>query len=258
MGSLGKRAPPFIRPDRLGTMVVGILASVCALLAARTPVTPNIKLLIARLEARYRNARTLQATFLERYSENDQLAREEAGVAYFQRPGKMRWEYESPEKDVFLVDGKMAWFYVPADHTVTRAPAKQSADWRTPLALLAGEMKLSRVCASVTAASAEPALASGDAVLNCAERGKPKNGRPDETNSGALQDAESEDAIFLEVAPTTGELARVFVREKGGVSIDFRFANWRFDPPVAASLFRFEVPPGVAIVNGESSEPRKP
>src|ERR1700675_881832 len=110
---------------------------------------------VSRFEERYRAARTLRATFLERYTENGRVVRTEAGTAYFRRPGKMRWEYESPEKDLFLVDGKTAWFYVPGDHTVTRVPAKQSSDWRTPLALLAGEMKVSRVCARVQLAAEE-------------------------------------------------------------------------------------------------------
>src|SRR6266852_5496854 len=100
----------------------------------------------SRMESRYRSARTLQATFLERYTENARVVRVEAGTAYFRRPGKMRWEYEAPEKNLFLVDGKTAWFYVPGDHTATRVPAKMSTDWRTPMALLAGEMKVSRVC----------------------------------------------------------------------------------------------------------------
>src|SRR5579864_7094612 len=99
---------------------------------------------VLRMEARYRSAKTLQATFLERYVENGSVVRTEAATAYFRRPGKMRWEYERPEKDLFLVDGKTAWFYVPGDHTVTRVPAKESTDLRTPLALLAGEMKVSR------------------------------------------------------------------------------------------------------------------
>src|SRR5438046_2397806 len=111
--------------------------------------------LVIKLEARYRSARTLRATFIERYTENGRVVRTEAGIAYFRRPGKMRWEYQSPEKNLFLVDGKSAWFYVPADHTVTRVPAKQSTDWRTPLALLAGEMKLSRICARVDFATDE-------------------------------------------------------------------------------------------------------
>lgn len=222
-------------------------------LAATIPSNVDVKLVRQKLEARYRSARTLQATFLERYSENDQLARQEAGVAYFQRPGKMRWEYKTPEKNVFLVDGKMAWFYVPADHTVTRALAKQSTDWRTPLALLAGEMKLSRVCDSVRTAASEPPVTAGDVVLNCAERGEDSRKRKEETDAAALQGTSSLDAVYLEVAPNSGELVRVLVREKGGVSIDFRFENWRFDPPVSAALFRFEVPPGVAIVNGDAS-----
>src|SRR5271168_5473404 len=132
---------------------------------------PEAKLIGAKLEARYRAPRTMQATFLERYSEQGHVVRSEAGIAYFRRPGKMRWEYESPEKNLFVVDGKMAWFYVPADHTVTRAPAKQSTDWRTPLALLAGEMKLSRVCARVEPTTLEKPDNPDNTVLYCPLRG---------------------------------------------------------------------------------------
>src|SRR5260370_19901578 len=81
--------------------------------------------LTTRFEERYREAKTLQATFLERYTENGREVRSEAGTAYFRRPGKMRWEYERPDKDLFLVDGKTAWFYVPADHTVTRSEERR-------------------------------------------------------------------------------------------------------------------------------------
>ena len=45
------------------------------------------------MERRYRAAKTLQATFLERYMESGRAVRVESGVAYFRRPGKMRWEY---------------------------------------------------------------------------------------------------------------------------------------------------------------------
>jgi len=105
------------------------------------------------LETRYRLARATKANFLERYLESGRVVRSEAGVAYFKRPGRMRWEYEVPEANLFLVDGKTAWFYVPADHSVTRVPARKSADMRTPLALLAGEAKVSRFCAHVAEAA---------------------------------------------------------------------------------------------------------
>src|SRR5437588_4180897 len=105
--------------------------------------------LVHRFESTYRSSRTLQANFLETYFDSGKVVRSEAGVAYFGKPGKMRWEYASPEANLYIVDGKWSWFYVPADHTVTRARAKESSDSRTPLALLAGEMKVSRICKNV-------------------------------------------------------------------------------------------------------------
>src|ERR1700716_1864734 len=126
----------------------------------------DVKAIVARLQAKYRSARTLQAAFLERYTENGRVVRTEAGTAYFRRPGKMRWEYAAPEKNLFLVDGKTAWFYVPADHSVTRVPAKQSEDLRTPLALLAGRMKISRICSRVELAERENPVREDDAVLH--------------------------------------------------------------------------------------------
>src|SRR5437016_7321550 len=134
---------------------------------AAADVSPDVKAFVALFESRYRSAHTLQATFLESYTENGRVVRTEAGAAYFRRPGKMRWEYQAPEKNMFLVDGKTAWFYVPGDRTVTRVAAKQSTDWRTPLALLAGEMKLSRICARVDLGTAEKPDKEGDVVLSC-------------------------------------------------------------------------------------------
>ena len=207
-------------------------------------------ILAARLESRYRSATTLQATFLERYSENGTVLRTEAGTAYFRRPGKMRWEYDRPEKDLFLVDGKTAWFYVPSDHTVTRAPAKQSEDLRTPLALLAGRMKISRICSHVELAETEKPLREGDAVLRCDVRGQGKNAGTSASPDAAFGN-DAADAVFFEVTRDNGELARIIVRQAGGVAVEFRFENWRFDPPIPESMFHFEPPPGVAIVNGE-------
>ena len=207
----------------------------------------------SRMEARYRAAKTLQATFLERYAENGSVVRTEAGTAYFRRPGKMRWEYERPEKDLFLVDGKTAWFYVPADHTVTRVPAKQSGDLRTPLALLAGQMKISRVCSRVEFALAEKPLAEGDAVVRCVVRGEKQDAAETDDLENALG-ASVNDAIFFEITRDSGELARLIVRQAGGIEVEFRFENWRFDPAIPDTMFRFEPPPGVAIVNGELSD----
>ena len=221
------------------------------------------EIFVRTFEKRYRAAKTLQATFLERYTENGAVVRTEAGTAFFRRPGKMRWEYEAPEKDLFLVDGKTAWFYVPADRTATRVPAKQSGDWRTPLALLAGEMKVSRVCAHVELASKERALGENDVVLRCRVRrgsGDGKDAKQGDTAQDTLAapSGSQNDVVLFEVDRRTGELARLTVRQSGGVEVEFRFENWHMDPPLPESLFKFDVPAGVAIVNGELPQGDEP
>lgn len=227
--------------------------------SAQDPTAGYVK----SFEARYRAAKTLQATFLERYTENGATVRTEAGTAFFRRPGKMRWEYESPEKDLFLVDGKTAWFYVPSDRTATRVPAKQSGDWRTPLALLAGEMKVSRVCAHVDVAANERFLNENDVVLRCRVKGAPGSDKDAKNPSGeqdslAAPAGSQNDIVLFEIDRRSGELARLIVRQSGGVEVEFRFENWHLDPPLPESLFKFEVPPGVAIVNGELPQGDQP
>jgi outer membrane lipoprotein carrier protein len=199
---------------------------------------PGARDLVRRFEARYRAARTLEAVFLERYVEAGGLVRAESGRAYFRRPGKMRWEYESPEAKLFVSDGKTVWFYVPADRTVIRTSVKESADWRMPFALLTREPKLSRICARIVLGEPREALEAGHAVLRC-------------TPKGTRQDIRE---ILIEVDEKTGDVGRVVVREAGGVELDFRFANWRRNVPLPESQFRFAAPPGVAIVDGPTSE----
>lgn len=225
----------------------------CAILSLTLPVgtASDVKSVVARLETAYLSANTMRATFLERYKEGGRTVRVEAGVAYFRRPGKMRWEYESPEKSLYLVDGKTAWFYVPADHTVTEVPAKNSKDLRTPLAMLAGKMKVSHICARIEFASNEQPESADHAMLYCALRGAAKNRGQLHGGLGDSLDAGNSVAVFFEVVLDTGELARVLIRQAGGAELEFRFAQWQFDPIVPDSLFHFEPPTGVAIVNGE-------
>jgi outer membrane lipoprotein carrier protein len=218
----------------------------CLLLAQ---LSADTSIHVKRFEAMYRGARTLSATFLQRYSEGRRTAEVESGRVFFSRPGRMRWEYEAPEKKLFLSDGKYAWFYVPSDRTVTRAKAKESADWRTPLALLTGKASLSRLCGRIDLLPPDPRRSSaGHAVLRCIPRGEATHSKrqPDGVIAGSPEDDFLE--VLLEVDTASGELASVLVRQPGGVELEYRFANWVFNPPLEESMFHFAAPVGVAIV----------
>jgi outer membrane lipoprotein carrier protein len=212
------------------------------------------KSLTRLLEEHYRQPRTLKAVFLERYGEGQRQARIESGTVYFQRPGKMRWEYESPEKKLFLVDGKNTWFYVPYDHTVTKVPVKESSDWRTPLVLLTGKADLSRLCSRVDVIS-QRGIPSGHAVLRCLpkEAKEASPGAGSQSSQSELTAEKDYSEILLEVDDSTGELARIEVRQPGGIELEYRFGNWQMDLPLPSGLFRFQVPVGVAIVDGTAA-----
>src|SRR6185437_6115755 len=123
------------------------------------------------LERHYQHTRNMSAVFLETYRTGGAGMRAESGKVYFSRPGRMRWDYDSPEKKLFLVDGKNVWYYVPADHTASRTSIKESSDWRTPLALLTGKVNLEKLCGSLKlAAPAEQATSRASDSINPAER----------------------------------------------------------------------------------------
>lgn len=198
------------------------------------------------IEARYQHAKTLRAAFFESVREGSGRPTAESGTVYFSRPGRMRWEYEAPETKLFLVDGTNAWFYVPADHTASRAKVKESSDWRTPIALLAGKANLGELCKQVQIIAPgtamtddEKALAAGNSVLRCEPR-------QDGGDSG-LRD------ILMEVNPQDF-LVRVLIRETGDVQMEFRFGNWKENVAVPESQFHFQPPPGVSVVDEAEME----
>lgn len=197
-----------------------------------------------KIEARYHSARTLKAYFYERYTDGSGAAAGESGTVYFSRSGRMRWEYESPEKKLFLVDGKNVWFYVPADHTASRAKLKESSDWRTPLALLVGKANLSDLCANLqlvgpgeeSSNSLGFQAAAGDNVLRCVPRGE-----SDKSGSGSQ-------VVYLETDPQA-QLVRVVIHQPGKAVTEFRFGDWQENIPLAEDRFHFQPPPGVSVVD---------
>jgi outer membrane lipoprotein carrier protein len=246
-------------------LIAGVLSAGVSPAAAQ--VSPQVAPVVRALEDHYREAKTLKAIFLERYSDGPQNIQLESGTVYFSRPGRMRWDYESPEMKLFLVDGKTAWFFIPSDRTATRAPIKESQDWRTPLALLTGKVKLRELCDRIELAdttkgsSAAPPPPGSPAstptnpnnvTLSCLPRGERHavgNSSSNDSISGLADPNQPFERVLLEVNPSTGQLSDVRVIQSGGIEIEYRFGNWEENIPLQESLFHFQVPVGVAIVN---------
>ena len=197
------------------------------------------------LESRYHHAATLKAIFLERYTDGNGAVAAESGTVYFARPNRMRWEYESPQEKLFLVDGTNVWSYIPADRTASRARLKESSDWRAPLALLTGKADLARVCKSISiddpnhAAHSKPSdqpAREGDTVLRCIPR-------------DVSSDPDSGVREILFETDSAARLARVVIRQPGNLETEFRFGKWEENISIPELKFHFIPPPGVEIVD---------
>jgi len=190
----------------------------------------------SRVDRRYNHLATLKAQFQETYN-GAGLARNESGVLWLQKPGKMRWQYEQPTPKLFVVDGKNAFFYVPSERQARRMPAKKLDDFRSPIRYLLGRTKLQQEFTKL-AISSEAPKQPGDVVLE----GIPK-GMEDRVQR-----------VLLEINPAD-QIVRIRVEELDGSSTEFVFRDIQQNAPVKSDLFRFTPPPGVEIVESENVEP---
>jgi outer membrane lipoprotein carrier protein len=243
-----------------GNTIAAVLFIAAGVLSRGSPLpakdpADSAKEVAQLLEEHYRHAQTLRAVFLERYSSGPREARIESGTVYFRRPGRMRWEYEAPERKLFLADGKTVWFYVPSDRTATKAPIKESSDWRTPLALLTGKANLSRLCGRLDLI-VQKAPPEGHAILRCLPKGekefRPAAGTASSEDSTELPGAGDFTEVLLEVDSSSGELASVRIRQAGGIELEYRFGDWKQGLPLSDEMFQFRPPAGVAIVDGSA------
>ncbi len=108
--------------------------------------------------------KSLRAEFTEVYSGGG-IRRSESGTLWIKKPGKMRWDYSSPQKKIFVTDGATAWFYVPGERQARRTPLKKLDDLRSPLRYLLGRTKLDKELRGLSLAPDVAPEKPGDVVL---------------------------------------------------------------------------------------------
>lgn len=185
-----------------------------------------------KVDQRYNHLQTLEAQFAESYS-GAGMSRKESGTLLLKKPGRMRWDYDAPRPKMFLTDGSTAWFYVPGEKQVRRAPVKDIGDLRSPLRYLLGKMKLEKEFTGLAIATDAKPMNAGDIVL----RGVPKS----------MQERISQ--TLLEVTPD-GLITRIVVEEMDGSVTEFRFLRQKENVQIADTRFKFVPPPGVEVVQG--------
>lgn len=155
-----------------------------------------------------------------------------SGTIVVKRPGKMRWTYETPEKQIIITDGDNLWIYKPADNQVTvgRAPAFFSEGKG---AGFLSDMKQLREKFQIRLESAAP---NGPYVLHL------------EPIGGNLDIA----SIYLTV---TGdfEIARIVTYNAYGDENRIDLEEVRHKDAIEDALFTFDIPAGADVLQMEDA-----
>lgn len=180
-----------------------------------------------RVEARLVQPSDLRARFVQTYR-SGMLGREvrESGQLALKRPGRMRWEYDTPEKKTFVSDGRTFYFYVPADRQVIVREQKDA----TGVAglLLSGQ--------GAPLAPFEPELEPAPAGLT---RLRLVPRKPDPDIEELRLDVDAAYRVrAIEVLDASGNRSR------------FQFDELRENVGLKDELFRFEPPRGVEVIAG--------
>jgi len=181
------------------------------------------------LQSRYNKITSLSADFAQVHVDRGQREKRESGHLLLKKPGKMKWNYTSPEPKLFISDGKWLYEYASADNYATRSSVADSEDLRAPFAFLLGQGNLRQEFRRIEFAKESPVKA-GNKVL----RMLPKH----------LQDF---DELLIEFDPSSFQLERLSIIEPDRDRSDFIFSNIKENVPAPSAEFVFKTPPGVEV-----------
>ena len=98
--------------------------------------------LIGNLQKHYEQIQSFSADFEQNFQGQGIFIRE-SGIVKMKKPGKMYWQYQQPNKKLFIADGKKSYFYVPNDNQVIITDLDLS-DAPIPLLFLIGKGDLNK------------------------------------------------------------------------------------------------------------------
>ncbi|GAB4363438.1 MAG: hypothetical protein Kow00128_04170 [Deltaproteobacteria bacterium] len=189
--------------------------------------------LLERVSARYAAARALSADFRQEVPlQRLGIVRKAAGKVYFQRPLRMRWDYQAPNAQLFLADG--TWFYFrPPDspQVFRRRIDERSLGGKVPLLLLFGTGRVSE-------------------FFRAAESSVRKGGEEIALRLIPVGEAANEvRRVDLVVGTADALIREVHLYDRLGGANHLYLENTVIDPAFPDRLFRFRPPPGVEVVD---------
>ena len=199
--------------------------------AAEAPMGPlHLKLnkILNFLEKRYAGPGFAADFYQESTLKEMDITDTAGGKIFVKRPGKMRWEYNVPEKQIIITDSKKLWIFRPEDNQVLvgEAPA-YFGDGKG--ASFLSDMKSLRKSFSIL-----PEII--DTKHHYVLKLEPIEKRVDITK------------IYLTVSKKTYEIVKIVTYNSFGDRTRIKLSHFDFRREMDDSMFRFTIPKGVDVL----------
>ncbi len=214
--------------DSMRTLLACWLAAIATVTVAARQEGPDAATLATRIQAHYTTVRDFTADFtLTQTSAMLPKPVEERGDVKIKKPSRMRWTYQTSNKQQFVSDGTRLYSYFPQDRYVTTTALPKGNEVSTALLFLAGRGDLTRDFTASVPDQQPP----GEWRLLL----KPKAPQADFKT------------LTLDVDRATLALRGFTVVDEQGAISKFRFANLRENRGLTDKEFDFTIPKGVEL-----------
>jgi outer membrane lipoprotein carrier protein len=195
------------------------------------PISQDLKPVLDRLQRHYRDTNSFSAKFDEEVTTVGAPVRKRQGTVSFRKPGRMRWDFDDPEKQTIVSDGETLYSYDPDLNQVVETPLKQALKSSSATSFLLGIGNINR---DFKAAFAHPATPTGlvDLILDA--------------KTGGYK-------IEVGLDPKTYNLMTLTLTDQLGDVTRIAFSDIHDNVELPDSSFAFKAPPGADIVTAPAS-----
>ncbi len=186
------------------------------------------------LEKRLNSINTLKADFKQfYYSTGVQEPLLGQGQLFIRRPDRMRWEYNSPEKQIFVVKEDKFWLYFPEDNQLIRNATESEVQESEILGLLSGNFSI---------------LERYQVEFNPFPSQKKKVYQLKLTPREESQFS----YLLLEIDSKNWMIAKAIFFEPIGSKLEYHFERVRIDEKIPEEIFDIKIPPDCEIIEAST------
>jgi outer membrane lipoprotein carrier protein len=190
--------------------------------------------MLRRVAGKYAGVKTLSARFRQEVPlQNVGVVRKASGQVFFQRPLRMRWDYQAPGEQLFLADGRYFYFRPPESPQVFRRKIDEAAlGGKIPLLLLFGKGDITDY---FRVEEMTPLKGGRETALRLLPKG---DGAPEVKR------------VDLVVDDADLTIRQIHLYDRLGGANHLYLDDIVIDPSLPADLFRFRETAGVEVVDG--------